>query len=124
MGTPRTSSANGSTKSQVAAGAPKGRIEDQELTTEWGKYSAAIERWERITRPAPSPTRQDGANGARQLNPEFCEWMQGLPAGWITNQGLKRKDELKMAGNGVCPLQAEHAIRNLLADLKQNEKDN
>jgi hypothetical protein len=124
MGTPRVSSANGSTTRQVAAGAPKSRIEDQVLTTQWGKFEPAIRRWESLTRPAPPPTRPDGRDGAHRLNPEFTEWMMGLPKGWITDQGLKRNDELKMAGNGVCPQQAEHAIRNLLADLQQNEKDN
>lgn len=124
MGTPRVSSANGSTASQVAADASKRRIEDQVLTTTWGKFDAAIKRWESLTRPAPPPTKPDGRDGNHRLSSEFTEWMMGLPQGWITGQGLKRKDELKMAGNGVCPQQAEYAIRNLLAELKQDQKDN
>jgi hypothetical protein len=31
---------------------------------------------------------------------------------------LKRKDELKMAGNGVVPQQAELALRYLLQDVE------
>ena len=38
----------------------------------------------------------------------------GLPDGWITGHGLKRNDELKLAGNGVVPQQAELALRLLL----------
>jgi hypothetical protein len=124
MGTPRVSMANGESSSQVNSGAPKGRIEDQVLTTKWGKYEPAIRRWERVlNRLAPAPTRPDGKDGAHRLNPEFTEWMMGLPAGWITGQGLKRNDELKMAGNGVCPQQAYHAVSNLLIDMMTDLKD-
>lgn len=124
MGTPRVSMANGESSSQVNSGAPKGRIEDQVLTTKWGKYEPAIRRWEQtINRVAPAPTRPDGKNGAHRLNPEFTEWMMGLPAGWITGHGLKRNDELKMAGNGVCPQQAYHAVSNLLIDLMNDLSD-
>jgi hypothetical protein len=115
MGIPRTSSANGSTPKQVAAGAPKARIEDQVLTTNWGKYEPAIRRWEQVIgRAAPDPTKPDGKDGAHRLSSEFTEWMMGLPQGWITGHGLKRNDELKMAGNGVVPQQAELALQILL----------
>lgn len=114
IGTPRVSTANGSTSSQVAAGAPKRRVEDQVLTTNWGKFEPAIRRWENMTRPAPAPTKPDGKDGAHRLSSEFTEWMMGLPQGWITGHGLKRNDELKMAGNGVVPQQAELALRMLL----------
>lgn len=118
MGTPRTSSANGSTPKQVEAGAPKARIEDQVLTTNWGKYEPAIRRWEAVIgRAAPDPTKPDGKEGAHRLSSEFTEWMMGLPAGWITGHGLKRADELKMAGNGVVPQQAELALQILLQKI-------
>ena len=39
LGTPRTSAANASTEKQVEADAPKSRIEDQVLITNWGKSS-------------------------------------------------------------------------------------
>jgi DNA (cytosine-5)-methyltransferase 1 len=115
MGTPRTSSANGSTPKQVEAGAPKSRIEDQVLTTNWGKFEPAIRRWESIIgRPAPEPTKPDGKDGNHRLSSKFTEWMMGLPDGWITGHDLKRNDELKLAGNGVVPQQAELALRLLL----------
>ena len=117
IGTPRTSSANGSTPKQVALGAPKARIEDQVLTGNWGKFEPAIERWESILkRPAPSPTKPDGKNDNHRLSSKFTEWMMGLPDGWVTNVGLSRNEELKACGNGVVPQQAELALSILLRD--------
>ena len=81
---------------------------------DWGRFEPAIRRWESLTRPAPAPTLPDGKDGAHRLSSLFTEWMMGLPLGWITGHGLKRKDELKMAGNGVVPQQAELALRYLL----------
>ena len=153
MGTPRTSSANGSTPKQVEAGAPKSRIEDQvkllPTTTAvqsrnatsgrqpdsqhhtgttlhdlayqgeiaWGKFEPAIRRWEALTgRLAPAPTKADGKDGNHRLSSKFTEWMMGLPDNWITGHDLKRNDELKLAGNGVVPQQAELALRLLLEE--------
>ena len=114
IGTPRANAANSSSK-QVEAGAPKSRIEDQVLTTNWGKFEPAIRRWESIIgRPAPEPTKPDGKDGNHRLSSKFTEWMMGLPDGWITGHDLKRNDELKLAGNGVVPQQAELALRLLL----------
>lgn len=91
---------------------------ETERTTNWGKFEPAIRRWEQLTRLAPAPTLPDGKDGAHRLSSKFTEWMMGLPDGWITGHGLKRNDELKMAGNGVVPQQAELALRMLLgADL-------
>jgi DNA (cytosine-5)-methyltransferase 1 len=118
LGTPRANAANSSSK-QVEAGAPKSRIEDQVLTTNWGKFEPAIRRWESIIgRPAPEPTKPDGKDGNHRLSSKFTEWMMGLPDGWITGHDLKRNDELKLAGNGVVPQQAELALR-LLLDLPE-----
>jgi DNA (cytosine-5)-methyltransferase 1 len=118
IGTPRANAANSSSK-QVEAGAPKSRIEDQVLTTNWGKFEPAIRRWESIIgRPAPEPTKPDGKDGNHRLSSKFTEWMMGLPDGWITGHDLKRNDELKLAGNGVVPQQAELALR-LLLDLPE-----
>lgn len=89
-----------------------------EAATDWGPYSAAIERWEAILgRPAPAPVRNDGKNGSPRLNPELTEWMMGWPHGWVTAAviGLKRAAQLKACGNGVVTLQARAAIRILLA---------
>jgi DNA (cytosine-5)-methyltransferase 1 len=114
LGTPRAT-ASESSAVQVELGAPKGRIEDQVLLTNWGKYEPAIRRWEQVLgRAAPAPTKPDGKGDSHRLSSEFTEWMMGLPAGWITGHGLKRNDELKMAGNGVVPQQAELALRTLL----------
>ena len=110
LGTPRAGNYNSSTK-QVEAGAPKSRIEDQVLLTNWGKFEPAIRRWEAIIgRPAPQPTKPDGKDGNHRLSSKFTEWMMGLPDGWITDIGLKRNDELKACGNGVVPQQAELAL--------------
>jgi hypothetical protein len=86
-------------------------------TQAWGSYAAAITRWEaRLGRRAPHPTRPDGKNGAHRLNPEFVEWMMGLPEGWLTapEVGLTRAQQLKALGNGVVPQQAALAVRTLL----------
>ena len=114
LGTPRAT-ASESSASQVAAGATKGRIEDQVLTTNWGKFEPAIRRWEKLTRPAPAPTKPDGKNGNHRLSAEFTEWMMGLPEGWICAEsiGLKRNEQLKAAGNGVVPQQAKLALEIL-----------
>ena len=80
----------------------------------WGKFEPAIRLWESITRPAPAPTKPDGKDEAHRLSSKFTEWMMGLPDGWITGHGLKRNDELKMAGNGVVPQQAVLALKYLL----------
>lgn len=84
-------------------------------TTNWGKFEPAIRRWESVLgRPAPSPTKPDGRDGAHRLSSAFTEWMMGVPEGWITDCGLKRNEELKACGNGVVPQQAELALRILL----------
>jgi len=117
IGTPRASSAKGSTQKQVDAEAPKSRIEDQVLISSWGKYEPAVRRWEYVLgTSAPAPTNPDGKNGAHRLAPEFVEWMMGLPEGWVTDPeiGLKRNDQLKALGNGVVPQQALMALQILL----------
>ncbi len=116
LGTPRANAANSSSK-QVEADAPKARIEDQVLTTSWGKFEPAIRRWESILgRPAPAPTKPDGKDGNHRLSSRFTEWMMGLPDGWVTEIGLTRNEELKLCGNGVVPQQAELALRLLLEE--------
>jgi DNA (cytosine-5)-methyltransferase 1 len=88
----------------------------------WGKFEPAIRRWETILgRPAPEPTKPDGKDNNHRLSSKFTEWMMGLPDGWITGHDLKRNDELKLAGNGVVPQQAELALR-LLLELPEGER--
>lgn len=48
-----------------------------------------------------------------KLNPEFVEYMMGLPVGWVTQANLSRAQQLKMLGNGVVPQQAELALELL-----------
>ena len=87
----------------------------------WGKFEPAVRVWEQeIGREAPSPTKPDGKEGAHRLSSKFTEWMMGLPEGWITDVGLTRNEELKLAGNGVVPQQAELALRLL---LENNERE-
>lgn len=82
-------------------------IDDQ---SRWGKYAPAIERWEKVLgRSAPEPTQPSRA-GKPQLSSRFVEWMMGLPAGWVTDLGLSRPQELRMLGNGVVPQQAVAAL--------------
>jgi len=82
----------------------------------WGAYEPAIRRWEQVLgRTAPSPTNPDGKNGSHRLSAQFVEWMQGLPAGHVTDPviGLTRNQQLKALGNGVVPQQAALALRIL-----------
>ena len=110
--TTRTSMANGPTQKELDAGNPKSRLE---TVTNWGKFEPAIRRWEQtLGRPAPEPTKPDGKDGNHRLSSAFTEWMMGVPAGWITDVGLTRNEELKACGNGVVPQQAELALRSLL----------
>jgi DNA (cytosine-5)-methyltransferase 1 len=87
-------------------------------SVDWGKYAPAIRRWESVLeRNAPDPVvmRSD----KRRLNPQFVEWMMGLPDGWVTGHGLSAAKELKMLGNGVVPQQAHAAITQLLERTQQ-----
>ena len=86
----------------------------------WGQYAPAIQRWERVTgRPAPAPTELT-SKGTHRLSARAVEWMQGLPAGWVTDvPGLTRNEQLKALGNGVVPQQAAAALRLLLPDMTE-----
>lgn len=68
-----------------------------------------------MMRPAPYPT-EPGKNGER-LSPRFVEWMQGLPAGWVTDTGIPRNAQLKCLGNLAMPQQGAYALRLLLPSL-------
>jgi DNA (cytosine-5)-methyltransferase 1 len=85
---------------------------------DWQEYEPAIRHWEaRLGRPAPRPTEPTGRDGAEQLSARFCEWMMGLPDGWVTDPaiGISRNEQLKACGNGVVPQQAAAALRDMLA---------
>jgi DNA (cytosine-5)-methyltransferase 1 len=49
----------------------------------------------------------------QRLNPEFVEYMMGLPIGWVTDLDISRSQQLKLLGNGVVPQQAYYAIEKL-----------
>ena len=86
---------------------------------DWGKYAPAIRRWESVlNRPTPTPTV--GPLEKRRLNPQFVEWMMGLPDGWVTGHELSTAKELKMLGNGVVPQQAREAVKQLITRIDRN----
>ncbi|WP_459962009.1 hypothetical protein [Nocardia sp. IFM 10818] len=85
------------------------------MDPDWGKYAEVIARWERITRPAPSPA-EPNKNGRPRVTTLFVEWMMGFPAGYVTGLRLAYKPQIKLLGNAVMPLQAEYALRILLED--------
>lgn len=84
-------------------------------SSRWGRYAAAIERWESLTRPAPSPT-EPNSKGNPRLHAPFAEWLMGWPAGWCTaaELGITRNEQLRIIGNGVVPQQAVAALYRLL----------
>lgn len=90
-------------------------VDDRGAVRRWGRYAAAISRWERLTgRPAPDPTVRNSRGQARPA-PEFVEWLMGLEHGWVTDPalGLSDAQQLTALGNGVVPRQAVAALRHL-----------
>lgn len=72
-------------------------------------HTAAVERWEALTRPVPASTRPDGKGGRYRVSPLLPEWMMGYPLGWVTDI-VDREAAIKACGNGVVPQQAIHAL--------------
>jgi len=89
----------------------------------WGKYGPAVERWEKLTRPAPAPT-EPNKNGNPRLTARFSEWLLGWPEGWVTDPeiGIARTGQLRLIGNGVVPQQAATALVMLLRDEADERK--
>lgn len=80
----------------------------------WGRYVAAVARWEQVTgHPAPDPTVL-GTRGQPTLSPRLSEWMMGLPPGYLDVPGVSAAAQKRLAGNGVVPQQAAAALRILL----------
>lgn len=84
---------------------------------DWRQYTPTIRRWEAILGvPAPRPDAR-GPRGGLKVNPAFAEWLMGVPGRITSVPGLSINEQLKLAGNGVVPQQAEHAIRGNLGAL-------
>jgi hypothetical protein len=90
----------------------------------WGKYGAAVARWEAFTRPAPAPT-EPNKNGNPRLTARFSEWLLGWPEGWVTDPeiGISRSGQLRLIGNGVVPQQAAAALAVLFGMLNDEGPD-
>ena len=98
-----------------------------ELRNRWGEYGAAVLTWAISTRTVPPPLTIDYVATQTTLhprfpdirtgtNPEFIEWMMGLPDGWVTGvPGLTRTQQVRALGNGVVPQQAAAALKDMLA---------
>lgn len=99
----------------IQGGEPQPHLRERSgESVSFGPYEAAIRRWEHtIHRPAPQPTIPTGRNGGHRLNPQFVEWMMGLPEGWVTDTGISHVAQLKALGNGVVPQQALLALQHL-----------
>ena len=88
---------------------PRELAVDRGSEIDWGRYEAAIRRWESVTRPAPAPVDDRG-----RLSPRFTEWMMAFPDGWVSDI-LAHGPALKACGNGVVTPQAVEALHRLLA---------
>ncbi|MGO1699824.1 DNA cytosine methyltransferase [Microbacterium sp. JB110] len=89
---------------------------DRAAIRRWGRYAHAITRWEHLTgRPAPAPALMNDTSGPRPA-PTFVEWLMGLPLGWLTDprHHLTDNQQITALGNGVVPLQAVSALRELI----------
>lgn len=109
-----------------AAGAVLGDLADMRYDAQWIGLPASLVGAphprlrifilaRRQGRPAPAPALLTGDTGPRPA-PEFVEWLMGLEAGWVTDVGheLSPNQQLAALGNGVLPLQATAALKNLL----------
>ena len=56
------------------------------------------------------------------MTPAFGEWHMGLPEGWVTDTDTTRREQLKILGNGVAPLQAAVALDDMLRTFQQENK--
>lgn len=82
------------------------------------RYDLALEHWAQILGRLAPPMLEPGRRDNLRLSAGFSEWMMGLPQGLVTYQErLTHRDQIRIIGNGVVPLQAEHAMRNLLWTL-------
>lgn len=84
----------------------------------WGGFEGSIKRWENASGRAAPLAVEKNRNGNPRLTAQFLEWMMGLPEGHVSDPKIKVPYHLQkqIIGNGVCPQQAEDALRYLLND--------
>ena len=82
----------------------------EEVHFNFSSYLPAIRFWEE-TLSLEAPKATINILGRPMLNPEFSEWLMGLPRGWVTDPeiSLARKEQLQILGNGVVPQQFEES---------------
>lgn len=80
----------------------------------WCEFAPAVRRWETLCgKAAPVPVVR-GPRGGIRLSPRFCEWLMGLPDGWVTDvEGVSFNEQIARIGNGVVPAQAYAAFKYL-----------
>lgn len=80
---------------------------------------AALAHWASVIGvPVPDVVepRPDGKDV--RLSPRFAEWVMGITDGRISSAPVPYSAKIKAVGNGVCPQQAEFALRHLLPELE------
>lgn len=118
--TPSVADVEGGRKSRSGERGDELLLNGLAAANRFGDYAPAIERWERLLRPAPDPTEPND-RGGRRLSARFVEWMQGMPDGHVTSIGLTRIQQLRILGNIVVPQQAAHALRLMRDEEREVE---
>lgn len=77
----------------------------------WGKYEPAIQRWRTLHDPLVPDVF---IPGTERVTAQFCEWLMGLPRGWVSEAAITRRQQVEALGNGVVPAQAAAALMGLL----------
>lgn len=88
----------------------------------FGEYQGRVRYWEDVTGVlAPIPSRLPN-KGRYNISSKFSEWMMGIPEGWVTGDdlGLSNRQQLKIIGNAVVPLQALLALQELSKGMKES----
>lgn len=125
-GTCEESETSGNTECSRWTGAARERVQHEQyvrgdshnLDVEWGAFDSAVKHWEEVFgESAPYPVRSLEKLSDR-LNPEFPQWMMGIPKDHITGvPDIPRSAQIKMSGNSVVPQQSTMAIRLMLDSL-------
>lgn len=79
-----------------------------------GDYGRSLRLWELLTGLSMPEPEEDSPSGGQRLSAKFCEWMVGLPKGWVTGiRTIPRTAQVRILGNGVVPRQGRCAIHGL-----------